>query len=427
MILPVLLLIVPLMTVTATTPAVNEVARFHPRGWKEVFRPVQGTTRVILLRRVWRDDEATAELRRRAAPGTAASDEYPRDPNIGSDYSQLEAFLFDYATGEEVWSVRPEGTIHDLLVALTADGCRLLWRDSRAGVRGIGVWDVRTGQFEHSFDGYPEDQPATRIVPLADGRHFITGGAGSVLYWDLQKRVDPQHPDYEFEFALEEHEHLITTVAVSPDETRAVSADSRGNIIVWDLENRKSLRRMYLPHSREGEVDGGWNYVVATGEPIFIKFQGATIDRMAFLPDNRRVVVCTDESLVVVLDTETGAELARFREQKAADGPAYDPEWHPFGGMAVSPDGKCILVGTSYRWTEHSDYSMPYTLSTRFRLLDADSGEVLHTFFGPSVIQEQSGTGGASLRGLTFAPDGRQVAAGFSDGTIRIYDLPQSE
>lgn len=222
-------------------------------------------------------------------------------------------------------------------MAFSPDGKRLATAGSVAAVGGphglpggiVIVWDTETGRIIHQSDRL--STAASSVAWSADGKRFAAGTngaggelpeAGEVRVWDAETgkvlhsfKVKPEVEPGEWASAGD--------VAFSPEGRRVaapVTAGSRGapaglliddtgaSVRVWDLETSKST------------------------QPV--KGLKASVGRVVFSPDGKRLATAGADAVVRVWDVETGQELAAM--------PCPDR----VGLVAFSPDGKSLAAGS---------------------------------------------------------------------------------
>ncbi len=222
-------------------------------------------------------------------------------------------------------------------MAFSPDGKRLATAGSVAAVGGPHglpggitiVWDAETGKIVHQSDKL--STAASSVAWSTDGKRFAAGTngaggelpeAGEVRVWDAESgkvlhsfKVKPEVEQGEWASAGD--------VAFGPDGKRVaapVTAGSRGapaglliddmgaSVRVWDLGTGKAT------------------------QPV--KGLKASVGRVVFSPDDKRLATAGGDKVVRVWDVETGKELAAL---PSPDGVTV---------VAFSPDGKSLAAGS---------------------------------------------------------------------------------
>ncbi len=222
-------------------------------------------------------------------------------------------------------------------MAFSPDGKRLATAGSIAAVGGrhglpggiVIVWDAQTGKIVHQSDNL--STAASSVAWSTDGKRYAAGTngaggelpeAGEVRVWDAEKgkvlhsfQVKPEVDYGEWASAGD--------VAFSPDGKRVaapVTAGSRGapagliiedtgsSVRVWDLETGKST------------------------QPV--KGLKASVGRVVFSPDGKRLATAGSDKMVRVWDVEMGKELLAL------------PSPDRVTVIAFCPDGKSLAGGS---------------------------------------------------------------------------------
>lgn len=79
----------------------------------------------------------------------------------------------------------------------------------------------------------------TAITSLDDGSVLSGGVEGEVRIWGIELTVQRMKVN------MKEHRSMVTSIALSADNKRAVSVSSDGSCIIWDLENSNRLACLF--------------------------------------------------------------------------------------------------------------------------------------------------------------------------------------
>jgi WD40 repeat protein len=273
-----------------------------------------------------------------------------------------------------------------------------------------------------------------------DGRFFVAGGDGSTLRL-YEVKTGKQVRD------LVGHTHYTQQAIFTPDGKQVLSASSDGTLRLWDLATGKEVRRFAGhtggAHSVDLTPDGKWAvsggvdktlrlWEVATGKEVR-KFAGHTQLCMAvFSSDGKQILSSGFDKTMRLWDVATGKELRTFTRHtsillgafflpggKQALSYSCDqtarvwdlatgkevrkldlgPRLSDIRGLALSPDGKRILVGNDW--------------PAMVRLLDLATGKEVQRF-----------TLATNPRGLSFSRDGRLAASGSHRGVVYLWRMP---
>ena len=332
-------------------------------------------------------------------------------------------------------------------IAFNADGSLMA---SGAEDSTIRLWRTRDRTLLRVLPYHANGVSCLAISP--DGRLLASGdGMGGVRVWDLVKDepmalLDPSP-----------HDGNIAAVGFLPDGRSLVSADTDARWALWDLsgpsarlvrlanESTRAGRRPAFAR-RPGPVAAAMALTASGGDDRVGLFRpdqketmaieagpGGTIERLALSADGRRLAVATEGGLVEVRDLDRGPvrppqpfaapitalELAAGRlvirsaeglhilaVDGEGEGERHDIEVEEeIEQLVVSPNGRRIAAVTGGRG------------EVRAWDLDAATGVPR-----PLPLAE-SAEGGALT--LAFRPDGAALAAGDTDGGIRVWELPE--
>jgi eukaryotic-like serine/threonine-protein kinase len=270
----------------------------------------------------------------------------------------------------------------------------------------VQVWDTATGKPTRSFKGHSLGVNAAVVSP--DGKMLASGGEDrTIRVWDFATGAPLR--------SLVGHGHTVYSLSFSPDSQTLASAGAEGGIRLWDVASpdRKTVLKADAPQGvpnlpipygvsitpvvftkdgrhlayGDGPVVRVWN--VSTGESEG-SFEGhpPPICSLALAPDGLTLACGSADSTIRLWNFVT-----------RHPGPVLQGHTGPVSALAFSPDGK-VLVSAS------TDQSV--------KLWEVTSGKLVATLQGH----------GDRLNTVLFSPDGETLAsAGSWEGAVRLWDL----
>lgn len=145
-----------------------------------------------------------------------------------------------------------EGHDYDLFaMRFFPDAKRLLTSGFDGTMR---IWDSRIDD-DNSFGRELATLPDTGMYGVVeisrDGEWILTAGRkNSAQLWNTQRVLSSRRPKPDL-ILDGQHRYRVTTVAVSPDSSRLLTADREGYVVFWDSKTGKVIGRQRNSHSGE--------------------------------------------------------------------------------------------------------------------------------------------------------------------------------
>jgi WD40 repeat protein len=289
-------------------------------------------------------------------------------------------------------------------VAITPDGKRAI---SGSTDSNCIIWDLNSGQEINRLRGHANEIHSVAIS--ASGNNAISGSRDKFcIFWDLNIRevidVRKRHTDKIFALdsfhgskmavsasmdkscivwdigtglvtkTLKGHSYWVHSVAVTPDNNRAISGSWKPIIgswgktcIIWDL---KTGQEIYSMNEHEENV----NAVVVT-------------------PDGKKAVSASSDNTCIIWDMITGQSIFKLT------GHTLD-----VNAVAITPDSMRVVSG--------SKAFNDGTPGKTFIIWDINSGQ---------AIKELEGY--PSIRAVAITPDGRRAVTDSGQGNCILWDL----
>jgi WD40 repeat protein len=323
-----------------------------------------------------------------------------------------------------LWDLENGQPIHPLghrmrgvsAVAVTPDGRRAVSASADLErAKGVAytlrLWDMCSGQTIITFQGQWQGNPysnayrvrqyysVSSVAVTPDGRRAISASENYTLQaWDLEIG--------QMILTLEGHRGPVNDVAVTQDGCRAVSASDDRTLRVWDLEIGQMIRTLQGHTERVNAVSvtPDTRRAVSASDDQTLKVwglksgrhlrtlqgHGSPVSAVAITSDSRRVVSASKDHTLRLWDLNSGRTICTLEGHK--DG---------VNAISVTPDGRAVSASDD----------------RTLRLWNLGTGKTIRTLEGHT----------ACVNAVAVTPDGRRAVSASDDYTLRLWDLEIEE
>jgi WD40 repeat protein len=299
-------------------------------------------------------------------------------------FEDKEVKLWDVADRKERTTLKSDlGQPFGL--AFTPDGKTLITtyyasRGREDVTGGIVLWDVATGRRRSVLQNHTPPWGVTQLACSPDGK--------TIAAWEFGREKDQK--------AIKQQGTLWDLAA---GKVRAVLPDERCTAVTFSPDGKILLHATY--HIKDNQLEGieikRWDVAAGKELPALVdRVNKNPLRLLAYSPDGKALVGLDYRGVVHCYEPAGGSE----RHTLTADGK------REVASFAISSDGKllALAVGNSPGQKHEPGLVALYDLATLHKLA---------TFTGHTD----------AVLSVAFASDGRTLASGSSDGTIRLWDI----
>lgn len=261
-------------------------------------------------------------------------------------------------------------------VTFSPDGKRV----ASCGADEIQVWESDTGKVVGTLKGHKKDVTGLAFAHKNPNLLLSCGDDKRVMLWDVAAGKPT--------FTSDELDTRAEAVAFSPDDSQAAVVDGGGKLVVFVLDKDK----VKLGFGGQASDARGLNAVT-------------------FASDGVTLFVGGMDSKVKQISGPRGAEAAIGNTVRRFEGHGGSVV-----GLARTPDGKQVI---SVSGDKDSSSMRSGDKDRDVIVWDAETGRQLRVYPGDPALK----------RGACVAvrPDGRQIAAGYENGTVRLISYAATD
>ena len=267
---------------------------------------------------------------------------------------------------------------------------------AETGDANIKVWNIDSETLVAELTEHESHVISFNFSPI--GKYLVSAGTkGELFVWDVE-HWEKQHsltPDENEDVGQARWRMGDKRVAFHPDGKQVAAISYNDKARIWDVESGKHLATLPLPESLDvpplyrGESKG----TKEAENPKHQRHLEPVLDVIAFSPGGT-VIASGREGEVILWDANTAQIRMVIRLPETSR--------RPFA-LTFSPGGDYLAVGSWWCGTDR----------VPIQLWGVATGENIHTFWGHA----------SDVQDVAFSPDGTLLASGSFDGTVLLWDV----
>jgi WD40 repeat protein len=275
-----------------------------------------------------------------------------------------------------------------------------------------------------------------------DGKRALSCGTDKeMVLWDLETGKEIRR--------FQGHDIEISTCALSPNGRRALSGGSQGkDVCLWDVESGKVLHRIktaftarvsFSPDGKRILIGGSGGQLSLhdlNGRPLGTTGVGrGMVTSMVFGPDGRTISALTWQGDALVWNSATNAKIAQLQTLPSCSGGGFIGGGKQLVFRSNAPGQAGIHVWDVKTRAEVLKFG-DGAASAGGIAVSSNGRYVLASSEGGAMRMFDTSTGGqvavfeghkGLIQSIAFAPKGRYAISAGMDGTVRIWELPDLE
>ncbi len=244
------------------------------------------------------------------------------------------------------------------------------------------------------------------------------------------------------------HTDRVTTVAFSPDGTRAASGGRDNTVMIWDVASGKILYRL------QGHQDWIWDVAFSpdgttilsasqdktlilwdanTGQQLHqLKGHTDVVRSVAYSADGKTALSASQDASLILWDLTTGNQIRQFK----GGSPIFDVAFSKSGFTAISSgQGNVITLwniqtgepltqfGVDGEGHKGDIWTLAYLPDETGMLTGGDDGSlILWSFESGQPVRSFKGHS-ARVTSLAISPDGKQAASVSEDNSVLVWNI----